>query len=249
MKNETEPKKEIRKTFSGSADSHRACDQLPIVRFRSASLIAVVVFRTIFFFPFLDFDREGELFFVWFSLFWIPIFGIVVLTDIYLQWSDIEFLLLGLVVAFPAFFVPFFFPNYSERKVPFLGIVFVLFFLAIAHLTASHPSVAVLSLVFAFTRFLLLPILNFFDNNWFYRTLHNESKCVGVHFFFHWKLLLDTLFLFCSGLALLFSGEVEAQWDSYLPLSRDPRLLFYLFYFRFLLFAEVLDCDSLWAWE
>lgn len=60
----------------------------------------------------------AEQFFLAYSVVWILLFGTVVATKIYMQWSDLEYLILGFVLALPYVLIPLFFPAQIDRALP-----------------------------------------------------------------------------------------------------------------------------------
>eukprot|EP01095_Lingulamoeba_sp_RSL-Kostka_P004832 TRINITY_DN16058_c0_g1_i2.p1 TRINITY_DN16058_c0_g1~~TRINITY_DN16058_c0_g1_i2.p1 ORF type:complete len:280 (+),score=38.39 TRINITY_DN16058_c0_g1_i2:33-842(+) len=62
--------------------------------------------------------RLTEYYFLIFSSVWIIVFGTVVVTEIYKDFNDLEYLLLGCFIAFPYFLIPLFFPFKIDKSIP-----------------------------------------------------------------------------------------------------------------------------------
>ena len=60
----------------------------------------------------------GENFFALYSIVWVLGFGGVVVTEVYKQWSDLEYMLLGLGMALPYVIYPLLFPGAVDRSLP-----------------------------------------------------------------------------------------------------------------------------------
>ena len=63
--------------------------------------------------------RWGETFFIRFSVVWVLLFGIVVVTEVYKQWGDVGFMAIGLIVAVPFVLFPLLFPGDPDRSLPY----------------------------------------------------------------------------------------------------------------------------------
>ena len=61
----------------------------------------------------------GEKFFAWYSIVWVAIFGCVVVTEVYKQWGDMEYMALGLLLALPFVIIPLVFPGAVDRNLPY----------------------------------------------------------------------------------------------------------------------------------
>eukprot|EP01119_Soliformovum_irregulare_P003327 TRINITY_DN1372_c0_g3_i1.p1 TRINITY_DN1372_c0_g3~~TRINITY_DN1372_c0_g3_i1.p1 ORF type:complete len:306 (-),score=69.50 TRINITY_DN1372_c0_g3_i1:35-928(-) len=62
--------------------------------------------------------RWAEIFFLKWSVVWISIFVVVVGTKMYENFRDLEYMTLGIVVSFPIFLYPYFFPGKEDQGRP-----------------------------------------------------------------------------------------------------------------------------------
>jgi len=57
-----------------------------------------------------------EKFFLYYSIYWISLFGLVVITNAYLDWKDTGYLVLSTIMILPSFLVPLLVPNNFSHK-------------------------------------------------------------------------------------------------------------------------------------
>jgi cycloeucalenol cycloisomerase len=60
----------------------------------------------------------GERFFLAYSVYWISLFGSVVVTRVYMMFGDVEYMLLAVAVAAPSMLVPLLWPGKADRALP-----------------------------------------------------------------------------------------------------------------------------------
>lgn len=58
----------------------------------------------------------AERFFLAYTFVWVFFFGVVVLTGVYINWTDVEYLSLGIGLAAPFILYPLIFPSEVDKK-------------------------------------------------------------------------------------------------------------------------------------